>query len=196
MVRRNQKNAETIRQTIVTNLEAPRLTGVSTKEFVKFKKARELYEQQVEEKNREPGVSIVATSYKASIESALLRIMIAAEWVPVKSIDEITEEHLISCVEAQAVYKPSNYEAERIDDIVADIKMDTSVKDSSSRVWTFYQRYLTRLENHGIGDLPDANPQVVIKQLLNKVEPEELRLRMKAIAFWQKASSCVPFPGF
>ena len=112
--------------------------------------------------------------------------MIAAEWVPVKSIDEITEEHLISCVEAQAVYKPSNYEAERIDDIVSDIKMDTSVKDSSSRVWTFYKRYLTRFENHGMGDLPDEKPHVVIKQLLNKVEPEELRLRMKAIAFWKK----------
>ena len=175
MVRRNQKNAETIRQTIVTNLEAPRLTGVSKKEFVKFKKAREHYEQQVDEKNREPGVSIVATSYKASIESALLRIMIAAEWVSVKSIDEITEEHLISCVEAQAVYKPSNYEAERIDDIVSDIKMDTSVKNFCSRVWTFYQRYLTRLENHGMGDLSDEKPHVVIKQLLNKVEPEELR---------------------
>ena len=153
---------------------------------MKFKKAREHYEQQVEEKNREPGVSIVATSNKASIESALLRIMIAAEWVPVKSIDEITEEHLISCVEAQAVYKPSNYEAERIDDIVSDIKMDTSVKDSSSRAWTFYQRYLTRLKNHGMGDLPDEKPYLVIKQLLNKVEPEELRLRMKAIAFWKK----------
>ena len=185
MVRRTQKN-ESVRQTIVTNLEAPRLQGVALKDFVKFKKARELYEQQVEEKNRDPGTQIAATSYKASIDKALLRIMIAAEWVPVSSLNELTEEHLVSCVAARAVYSPQEHESSRIDEIVSDIKMDTSIRDAESRVWSMFQKYVERLESYGMGDLPEEKPHVVIRHMLVKVEPKDLRERMKSIVFWRK----------
>ena len=71
MARRNQRNADTIKPIIVTNVN-PRLTSVLIKEFVQFKKAGEHYEQQVQEKNPEPNVSLVAMSHTASIESFLL----------------------------------------------------------------------------------------------------------------------------
>ena len=178
--------SNTVRQTIVTNLEAPRLRGVSTKDFVQFKKARDLYEKQVAEKNREPGVSITPTSYLASIEDAFLRTFVAAKWVPVASISDIQEEHLVACVEAKAVYDPKEHDLERIEDMVADIKMDLGIKDAESRVWTLFQKYVTRLENHGMADLPDRKPHVAIKHILAKVIPKELRERMKTISFWRK----------
>lgn len=65
-------------QTIVTNLEAPTLTGVAIKHFTAFLKRRKLYEEQVGEKNRDPGVNITPTSYRASLDDSFLRMFLTA----------------------------------------------------------------------------------------------------------------------
>ena len=44
--------ASTVRQTIVETIEAPRLLGLSTGDFVKFKNDRELYERRIAEELR------------------------------------------------------------------------------------------------------------------------------------------------
>lgn len=46
----------------------------------------------MEEKNKEPNVSIPKTSYKASIERKYLTMMTAAKWVEGTSIEDITED--------------------------------------------------------------------------------------------------------
>lgn len=44
--------ASTVRQTIVTSLEAPQLEGVGTKACILFVKKRKLHERRIEEKKR------------------------------------------------------------------------------------------------------------------------------------------------
>ena len=63
-----RKNAdETSSEYCTTNnrltLEAPRLIGVSTEDFVKFKNAPEIYERRLEAKNKDEGINAAATSF-------------------------------------------------------------------------------------------------------------------------------------
>jgi len=44
-------SSSTVRQTIVETVEAPRLEGITTADFVKFKQDREVYERRIAEKN-------------------------------------------------------------------------------------------------------------------------------------------------
>lgn len=64
-----------VRQTIVKTVEAPRLEGISTADFVKFKCDREVYERRMVEKNSDPNIMVPLTSYKNSTESDILEIL-------------------------------------------------------------------------------------------------------------------------
>lgn len=176
----------TVRQTIVTNLEAPRLQGVATKHFTQFKRKRELYEKQLAEKNREPGSNFPVTSYRASIDDAYLRIFITAHWIKATSLEEITEEELVGCVEARASHDPEGYELGRISHLVRNVRMDTSLAHSEDRVWGLHLRFTTTLAEHGMEDLPTRKPHIAIKMIMKRVEPKALRQRMRDIVEWRR----------
>lgn len=182
----SSSTAGTVRQTIVTNLEAPRLQGVATKHFTAFLKKRELYEKQVEEKNREPGVKITATSYRASIDDSYLRIFLTAEWIKAESLDKITEEQIKDCIKKKAFYKPEEYELDRIDHLVRKVKMDMALKDAEDRVWSLHHHYLEVLEAAGMADLPTQKPHIAIKHILKRIKPYQFRQRMRSILQWRK----------
>lgn len=92
-------NGKKIRQTIIYAVEAPRLRGVWTKHFIEFRKARELYEKIIAEKNKEPGTSIPFTSYKESIEDTDLHLFVAAGWVETNYLEAITEFQIKQCID-------------------------------------------------------------------------------------------------
>ena len=70
------------------------LEYLSTEDFVSFKQKRKIYERHVNEKSAEQGVPIPATSYRNSIQNPILEMFVVAQWVPVSSVAEITEENL------------------------------------------------------------------------------------------------------
>ena len=80
-----------MKQTIVAHLEAPRLKGVTTKDFNVFFRARDLYEKEIEEKNGQPDVNIKAVTYCAAIDDRLLRQLLVFGWITAGNIDAITE---------------------------------------------------------------------------------------------------------
>lgn len=65
-------------QNIVSNIEAPRLQGVSTKDITFYLKERDLYEKQMEERNREPSAKYPLTSYKVSFDDFYLKNVLTA----------------------------------------------------------------------------------------------------------------------
>ncbi|CDF33359.1 unnamed protein product [Chondrus crispus] len=176
----------TVRQTIITNLEAPRLEGVATKYFTAFLKKRDLYEKQLAEKNREPGVHITPTSYRASIDDSYLRIFLTAKWIKAESLEAISEEQIRECVKEKASYKLEEYELDRIDNLVKDVKMDMSLKEAEDRVWSLHLRYLEVLEAAGLADLPTRKPHIAIKHILKRIKPFRLRSRIRSILQWRK----------
>eukprot|EP00737_Agarophyton_chilense_P000949 gb/GEZJ01001057.1/.p1 GENE.gb/GEZJ01001057.1/~~gb/GEZJ01001057.1/.p1 ORF type:complete len:583 (-),score=92.79 gb/GEZJ01001057.1/:1849-3597(-) len=186
MVDPSTSNSTTVRQTIISNLEAPRLQGVATKHFTYFLKLRELYEKQISEKNRELGLTITPTSFKASIDDSLLKIFITAEWISATAVSEITEDELTKCIKERASFKPEGNDLFRIENIIRNVKMDMSLKEAEGRVWTLQYPYVTVLEAAGMQDLPEQKPHIAIKHILKRVKPPRLRTRMKNIVEWRK----------
>lgn len=176
----------TVKQTIVTNLEAPRLKGVSTKEFNQFFRLRELYEKQIAERNREPGLNLTATSYRASIDDSDLRIFLTAGWVEATDISSITEEQLRECVKKRSVREVGGEQLHIVEEAVKDVKMNLSIAEAEDRVWTLHRKYLQTLEGAGFSDLPKTKPHIAIAHILKRVKPNTLRVRMKNIVLWRK----------
>lgn len=73
------------------------------KEVVRCRRTREILENQVNVKNKEPGAYICPTSYKESFEDDDLQIFIATGWAPVQDIQEISEKHLTACIDRRCV---------------------------------------------------------------------------------------------
>lgn len=75
------KQSGTVKQTIVESVEAPRLTYISTSDFVAFVQGIEVYEHQVEERNADATTKLPLTSYRNSISKAILELFVVAGWV-------------------------------------------------------------------------------------------------------------------
>lgn len=177
---------DTVKQTIVSNLEAPRLRGVSTQHFTTFLKERELYEKQLEEKNKDPGFKVSPTSYRASIDDEDLKIFITANWISASSVDEITEEELQKCVHSRAVREISENQLSLINLVVRDVKMNMNILEAEDRVWSLHRHYNCVLKNAGFADLIEKKPHIAIGHILKRVKPVELQSRMHEIIKWRR----------
>ena len=178
---------DVVRQAVVPFLEAPCLKGITTKDFVRFKKKRELYEDKLAEKNRVENTDTPATSYKASIDKLLLKNFLIARWILADSVDDITEEALRKCVDDRAKIADEDTSLRSVNKVVNDVRMNMSLKNTEDRIWDLMNRYTATLENAGIYDLPESRPHVAIKHILERVKPFDLRKRMKEEIQWQKS---------
>ena len=148
------QKASYMKQTIVANLEAPRLCGVQNKDVVKFKKERKLYLKQITEKNQNCDVQIIPISLHATIDDSMLRTFIFAGWIATNSMDRVMEEEPVLCIE-KTRFEPEEHELSQINISVSGIKMDMKIKGFENRIWNFFQRYMVKLENNGLHELPE-----------------------------------------
>lgn len=88
-----------VEETVISCLEVTRLRGISTCQFIEFKRLRELYEKQVAKKSKQLKEYLIPTSYRASIEDDGLRIFVAARRVEWPSIDELTQRLVQQCID-------------------------------------------------------------------------------------------------
>ena len=178
---------ETVRQTIVETLEAPMLKGVSTEEFVRFKRSRHLYEKKMAEKKANGETNAVLTSYRNSMEDSLLREFLTAHWIKRGSVDEITKDDTKACVDAQArTDSEVDQDFALVDAAIKEVVMDMRIGNPEKRVIKLSWDYRRALEVAGLPDLPTERPYVAIKHIMSKVKPSRLRKRMKKIIAWKK----------
>jgi len=165
---------DTVRQTIVETIEAPRLRDVSTSDFVEFQERREIYERQVSEKNTEAGVQIPLTTYRNSIDSAILELFVVAEWVPV------TEEQLRKCVREHARVDPKEYDLARIERELAGIKLEKAdnMSNLQRQVWRLCLRYSEKLRKCGNVNFAKQQPKIAVRHIMKRVTHAGLRTRM------------------
>lgn len=89
----------TIKETVVTCVKAFRLQSISTRHFIEFKCLRELFERELAEKEMHLKETIIATTHWASIDKKNVKFFNAAGWIECLSVDELTEQQIISCVQ-------------------------------------------------------------------------------------------------
>lgn len=57
-----------VKKTVISCIQGPRLKGISLTQFIEFKQLRNVYEKQLKEKARLLKEVTISTSYRASIE--------------------------------------------------------------------------------------------------------------------------------
>lgn len=170
----------------MANLEAPKLKCVSTKHFSTFVRLRDTYERDVEENNKEPGVNITPTSYKASVDRAHLKIFITAGWVTSTEVDKVTEDEIKDCIKKRAVREASGAELTRIESAISKVKMNMKILEPEDRIWNLQLHYEHVLEGAGYADLPEKKPQTAIGHILKRIRPQVLKNRMYNIVKFEK----------
>ena len=171
---------DTVHQPILESVEAPRLKGIGTEEFVQYKQRREVYERRIKEKNEESGVSVRVTTYRNSISKPVLDMFVTAQWVPVETTEEITEEQLRACVEERAHVNPAEYDLGQIERDLKQVRMGHGAKHMSleMQVLKLGLHYATTLDNLGYSAFIQKQPQLAVGQVLKRVTHEQLRNRL------------------
>lgn len=176
----NAESQRTVRQTIVSHLEAPRLERITTAAIVDFCRLRTIYEQRVAEKNAEPGVKISATSYKSSVSLDVQHLFILAGWVSASKVSELTEQLIKGCIDERAVVEPSKYDLARLETEISKLVLDDSEKQAnlSNQVLSMVLKYKKLLTSFGYEDFESKQAKLSVEHVLNILPNATLRKRM------------------
>lgn len=174
-VRQDIARGRTVRQTIVETLEAPRLCGLETKDFVKFKSLREIYKRQVREKRAEEGSHTPLTSYTNSMEDSILELFITFQWVLENSVAEITEKSLELCVKEKACVNEENYNLVLIENSLKYIRNDKNVTSWEGQVLKLALQYQNLIKELGHGEFIKKRPNLAVKHIISGISHVNLR---------------------
>lgn len=172
-----------MRQTIVETLEAPRLTGINTSDFVVFKDKRDLYERKLSEKNSENNTDIPITTYRNSVDESVLEFFYISGWIPVASIDEISEEDLKKCIEDHSKVEDKDLDLGRIERELRSVRMKSPNKKAGleKQVWNLVLLYTSTLRNCGYVDFLKNQPKLAVKHIMKRLEHEQLSARIRML---------------
>lgn len=176
----------TARETVISCVEAPRLKGVSIRQFIEFRRLRDLYEKQVLEKRRHIKEDIIPTFLRASIEDDDLRICIAAGWIDASSIEQITEEQIRQCIDERCKRETTGEQLYLVHQSVKNVTMNTSIAEAEDRVWSLRRDYHHALRSAGFAHIIETKPHIAINHILRKLKPPQLYRRMLDIISWRK----------
>ena len=179
----NSSNGQpsTVRQTIVETLEAPRLIGIETINFVEFKKKRTTYERQLSERNAEQNTCVPKTTLRNSIDDDLLRLFIQLGWVPEDDIEKISEESLRICIEKQSEVLTENYDIIFLDHLVKQLRMDMKIPSLKSRVCKLAFDYQRLLSDHGYGSFITKQSILAIQHVRSRLYHRGLKELMDGL---------------
>lgn len=154
--------------------------------ILKGKRFRELFEKEIEGKNKEPGTNICPTPYKACREDTDLQILFAIGWVPVQAIQEITKEHLIKSVKSRCLKTKSGENLFTIDAAVSKVEMKMKILEAGDGVWSLHRDYIKELRNSRCGGCTMSKPHIAIKHIMERLKPQQQKTRIRDIIRWRK----------
>lgn len=108
-------------------------------------------------------------------------MMITAQWLTATDKNSITDQELEKVVKATAE-KVDETQINNIDKAITGVKTNGKTIDVEDRVWNLYADYIEALEDAGFIDLPNSHPHIAIRHIYNRIEPMEIKTRMKCIA--------------
>lgn len=166
-------------QTIVDVITAPRLRDVTFLDFIKFKKARENYERELEEKNKEPGVSVSKASYLTSVDHIVLELFVQRKYIQRDSVKDVTEEDIIDCINKRAERPKGEFELSDVEKAVKSVRMKMSIPGAEPRVDSLLLDYKRALESAGYSAFPADCPKLAIKHIMDRIKPPLLKDMME-----------------
>ena len=167
----------TVRQTIVETLEAPRLTGIEVRDFVLFKERRIIYERQISEKSAEQGSPIPKTSLRNSIDPNVLKMFIRANLVPDTDVESISEASIEKCICERATIQFDRYDLAAIERIIEKLRMDPKLSSLESQVWKLALDYEKILTAAGYNEFISKNTSLAVQHIMSRITHDALRKR-------------------
>lgn len=145
-----------------------------------------MYVKNVNEKNKEPGVYVTATTFKASIENNMIRLFLTIGWIDELTISEISKGQIDECARTPANRVPKEIEIGLLDAVVSSVRMDNQLLLIQDRVLNLLHIYLETLEVSGFQNLTETKPYVAIRNIMKRPQLAKLYRRMSDVCEWSK----------
>lgn len=94
---------------------------------MRFRKARENYGGEVDEKNKEPGVHILKSSYLTSIDRTVLELLVDRGNIDRDSISEAIEEDNVESISKRCERSKADYELPDVEEAILNVRMKMSI---------------------------------------------------------------------
>ncbi|CAN8069119.1 unnamed protein product [Agarophyton chilense] len=166
-------------QTIVDTIKAPRLRDVTYLHFIKFKKARENYEREVLEKNKDPGVNITLASYATSVDHNVLEQFIDRQYIQRESVADVTEEDLLDCINRRCERPKGEFELSDVEKAIKSVRLDMSILGAEPGIDTLVLAYKRALEASGYSNFTRECPKIAIGHIHDRLKPSILKDMME-----------------
>lgn len=124
---------------------------------------------------------MTAIPLKASINDTDVQTFIAAGWVSVAEIREITEEQLCACVELRCERQESGENLYLINEAVEKVVMKMQMLDVKDLVWSLHRDYLSALRHASFAELVEERQHIASQHVLRRLKLTYLQNRMKVI---------------
>ena len=139
-------------QTIVDTIMAPRLIGVTYADFMKFKEAHEVYEREVDEKNKEPGVKIQKASHVTCVDPTVLELLVERAYINRDSVRDATEKDIFNCIENRCERPKGQFELADVKTAIKDVRIKMNIPGAEPRNDTLVLDYMRALKAAGCTD--------------------------------------------
>lgn len=155
-----------VKETMIHCIEAPRLKGVSRRQFIDSKRRLELYEKQSEEKQRWPKEKTEPASYSASIEHEVSEYFLAARSIWTTAIQDTTKLQLKHWTKMQ-IHLQGEWRT-----VISSGQCDKELCNARGHNWCRGQsmdspeKCCEALRAAGYGNLTPAKPQIFIRHIL------------------------------
>lgn len=160
-------------------LSHPILESVDPADAVRFKRARERYELEIQQKEQD-GQPMVPASYQVSIEPRVLKSMhdigYFDEIAPEVEFSELTDDHIKKCIDQIAsTQTETEPDSNVIQAALATIKTNMKIRNARARVFQLAIDFDNKMEEIGYGTFRESNPKMAAKLLASRLHPKALQ---------------------
>ena len=169
------KSMFTKNQTIVDTIKAPRLKDVTFLDFIKFKKARENYEREVSEKNKEPGVDIHLASYITCVDHNVLDLFVERQYIKKNCVEDVTDQDILQCINSRCDRRKGDFEITDVVRAIRSVHIKLGIPGAEPRIDTLLLDYKRALESAGYSTFTADCPKLAIAHIYERLKPQILK---------------------
>ena len=180
---------------VVSTITAPLLSSATQPSLILFKTEYNAYKLKVEDVNRTrgDGEKIKPASIKSFLEPALLKsLCLLGKFSPASSIDQVGDEQVESWFANRLRSKPREL-SEKVRTALDSVTYEQCAEDPAGAALTFVINIIKALDKHNASEVvsDDERRKGLISKLIHKLEPHELRIRIRdAHECWSKEEKC------
>ena len=173
----------------VSTINPPTLKSVRGDYIVKFNVEYERYRRQVSEVNaglQEPQ-RVKPVGYKACITGELLLSLVELNvFNGISNVSDLTDENVKAWLDSRTTCNAADIPGQ-VRDALSRVRYVVDQKDPEGAAYSFFIDVISELRRNRVSNVLSDSPQVIIQNLLGKIEPQQTRETVQSeYEFWTK----------